>query len=510
MQDLNQAYRELESKFLDDRDVLRKLIERLSLACRGQATELDNKLSKLCSLLDDNVDLENEKEFIGQLDQLLLEHNKQMDQQLIQAKDTFLASCTRLQKAKGLEPSTRRELRQLVEQIMDPKTVLTHLVPFLESLSRMYSNTLRYLYVQKEFPVEELDQADASPLQNKDELVADLLKVLENFEFNPDIAAKLESQRQRLKEVNSAEALATTCAELMRIIFQAIQDERSGSEQFLSRLNESLERINKALDNTLDASSKLHELQADTESQLREHLAGLSTAVAEGDKLDDLKVQINSRLDTISQLLVKRTQQAELENQLQSSLTQMKDRLTVLEKEARQYQAQLNEQRQKLYIDALTNIPNRASFDERFEAEFDRAKRYNHALTLAVLDVDHFKKINDSFGHTAGDKTLSALGRLLRKWLRRSDFVARYGGEEFVILLPDVPVNQARPLLQKLCDNVAAVPFVYRGQNLTITVSIGAAQANLAETSLDLFEIADKALYQAKNNGRNQVVIAEK
>nr|WP_285817638.1 GGDEF domain-containing protein [Echinimonas agarilytica] len=188
----------------------------------------------------------------------------------------------------------------------------------------------------------------------------------------------------------------------------------------------------------------------------------------------------------------------------------MNERLVQLEKEAQQYQVQLNEQHQKLFIDSLTNIPNRAAFDERYELEFERAKRYDSNLNLAVIDIDHFKKINDTFGHTAGDKTLAALGRLLKKWLRSSDFVARYGGEEFVAILPEISPKDCAIALQQLCDKVAAIPFVYRGEKLQITISIGAASADFSKSRLDLFERADKALYQAKNNGRNQIIAADK
>lgn len=508
MQDLNRAYRQLESKFMDDRATLSQLIEHLSNLCLGHTAEFDQQLNQLKAKLAQNIDLEGEREFIQALIQQLIEQKKLGEQRLIEAKDSVLASGTLLQKTRGLELSTQKELAALIRQIMSPATAQLELLPLVVSLSRMYSNSLRYLYTQKGLPTSELER-EVSPFFEPNQCTQELEATLKEFEFSPEITAQIEAQRQRLSSIDTPKAFADVCTHLMRILLQSIQLERSGSEQFLSRLNSSLERINQALDKSLDASAKLHELQEETESQIRQQLAGLSTVVEQGTKLDELKVKINDRLTLISQLLEKRSKQSALEKQLQTSLSQMKERLSTLEKEARLYQTQLNEQRQKLYIDALTSVPNRASFDERFETEFERAKNYKRPLTLAILDIDHFKKINDSFGHTAGDKTLSALGRLLKKWLRHSDFVARYGGEEFVVLLPDVSTTQALPLLQKLCKNVAAVPFVYRGQNLQMTISIGAAQASLAQTSLDLFELADKALYQAKNGGRNQVVIAE-
>ena len=121
MQDLNQAYRLLESKFLEDRNVLGKLIERLSYACKGQSLELDNKLAKLRSTLAENAELENAEPQITQLDALLHQHIQMRERQLTEAKNNFLTSCNLLQKARGLEPETRRQLRKLIDQVQQPE-----------------------------------------------------------------------------------------------------------------------------------------------------------------------------------------------------------------------------------------------------------------------------------------------------------------------------------------------------------------------------------------------------
>jgi len=157
--------------------------------------------------------------------------------------------------------------------------------------------------------------------------------------------------------------------------------------------------------------------------------------------------------------------------------------------------------------DGLTRIHNRRAFDERLVEELRRHQRYHHPMSLLMLDIDHFKGINDTYGHLVGDHVLREVGRLVSETLRSTDFTARYGGEEFVVILPQTAEEQSRILAERLRGMIADAQFVHDGQVFSITVSIGAATllpGALAKRK-DLLDKADKALYQAKNLGRNQV-----
>jgi len=157
--------------------------------------------------------------------------------------------------------------------------------------------------------------------------------------------------------------------------------------------------------------------------------------------------------------------------------------------------------------DGLTRIHNRRAFDERLVDELRRHQRYQHPMSLLMLDIDHFKVINDRYGHLVGDHVLREVSRLLSETLRSTDFTARYGGEEFVVILPQTAEEQAQILAERLRGLIAQAHFVHDGETFSITVSIGVAA--LLPGSLtkrkDLLDKADKALYQAKNLGRNQV-----
>ncbi|UCD77865.1 MAG: GGDEF domain-containing response regulator, partial [Desulfobacterales bacterium] len=157
--------------------------------------------------------------------------------------------------------------------------------------------------------------------------------------------------------------------------------------------------------------------------------------------------------------------------------------------------------------DELTGLYNRRFFDEALEREIARARRYGSDLVLCMLDLDHFKKVNDTYGHAAGDSVLSEVSKMLKNCIRKSDFVGRYGGEEFAILLPNTGPEQARIVSEKFRRMVAGHHFGHNGSRFQLTVSLGIAAYNrISDPSSDqLVEFADQALYRAKREGRNRV-----
>lgn len=157
--------------------------------------------------------------------------------------------------------------------------------------------------------------------------------------------------------------------------------------------------------------------------------------------------------------------------------------------------------------DALTGCLNRRALIEKLEAEFGRARRYDAALSILLIDVDRFKSINDTHGHIVGDRVLRQLGELLRREIRTVDVVARYGGEEFVIVLPETVPDGALSFAERIRAKVQDYRFADDKQSLTATVSIGVASIPPLEVASpeDLIARADVALYRAKNEGRNLV-----
>ncbi|OIP67095.1 MAG: diguanylate cyclase response regulator [Oscillatoriales cyanobacterium CG2_30_40_61] len=155
-------------------------------------------------------------------------------------------------------------------------------------------------------------------------------------------------------------------------------------------------------------------------------------------------------------------------------------------------------------LDPLTQILNRRSFFEYIENQFNRAIQDQSLFSLLILDLDHFKQINDNYGHLTGDKILINFTLAIQNYLRSSDYFGRYGGEEFVILLPETDQADALKIAQDICDLIAHLSIPTEKGNLNITVSIGVAVFRPQDTRIeDIFDRADQCLYQAKALGRN-------
>ena len=161
------------------------------------------------------------------------------------------------------------------------------------------------------------------------------------------------------------------------------------------------------------------------------------------------------------------------------------------------------------FYDALTKVFMRRYFEAWLSQEFSRVKRYKTDLSLIMFDIDHFKKINDTYGHQAGDFVLSELSQVVKEAVREADIVARYGGEEFVVCLPETKVEEAKYSAERIRASVEKKQFIYEGTKIPVTVSLGVASfRNTPEDTVEQFiKDADTALYHSKESGRNQFTL---
>jgi diguanylate cyclase (GGDEF)-like protein len=156
-------------------------------------------------------------------------------------------------------------------------------------------------------------------------------------------------------------------------------------------------------------------------------------------------------------------------------------------------------------VDGLTQIHNKRYLYEALEREITRARRHDRPLAVLMFDIDYFKKINDHFGHLAGDYVLRELADVVKSRIRRDEVFARYGGEEFVIVLPETTLEGARALAENLRELVATHDFTFQGERIPVAVSIGCAAVAGDDNATDLIGRADERLYEAKRGGRNRV-----
>ena len=239
---------------------------------------------------------------------------------------------------------------------------------------------------------------------------------------------------------------------------------------------------------------------AHQDSPLREPLAQLyQHHLEQQEKLERLITIADGYQQSAHEDLHLTREQLEQQIRRQQKLSRIADR----------YQALLRERNLALRaassVDPLTGLANRRRLNEQLEQWHATAERHQRALTLAMLDIDRFKSVNDSFGHGTGDKALELLAGGLQESLRASDICGRWGGEEFLLLLPETSLDQATPLMERLCQHLRQLQIpVDDDRHIALTASVGVAEHRLGEAIDATVKRADKALMEAKRQGRDR------
>ncbi|QXZ14300.1 diguanylate cyclase [Pseudomonas sp. AO-1] len=333
-----------------------------------------------------------------------------------------------------------------------------------------------------------------------------LIGLLDDLTLPERHRPQAEAMRDRLKNGLNWYELLPILDDLATLMLAITDSGQHEFEAYLQRLNERLE----AFQSNLQAASEGHADNSSAaramDTQIREQVDGLQTSVQEAADLDDLKRVLENHLEGLLGTMDQHQQQRDArEQEVAARLKGLAERVAHMEQEALGFREHLEEQRQKALIDPLTGLPNRAAWSERLEHEIRQWQQHGNTLSLAMLDLDHFKRINDNYGHLAGDKVLKIIATVLRKRLRGADFIARFGGEEFVLLLPATTPAVGAKLLETLRAAIEACPFHFKGERVTITISMGLASFKPGEHSDLVLKRADQALYRAKNGGRNRV-----
>ena len=194
------------------------------------------------------------------------------------------------------------------------------------------------------------------------------------------------------------------------------------------------------------------------------------------------------------------------QSRAEEQIKQLQLDLSNTQKKSLDLHASLKSVSEKSQKDSLTGLFNRGSYEVKMDHFITRVKILEEPLILAVADIDHFKSINDNYGHLSGDQVLRDIAKLIKDNVRQGDFVARYGGEEFVIVLDNIEEKVALKILNKMRQRIEKYPFILKGKEIFITTSIGFTLINSTDSKESSFSRADDALYKAKLNGRNQVI----
>ena len=351
---------------------------------------------------------------------------------------------------------------------------------------------------------DKMEGADGSD----DQVRTNLLYLLENLPLEIDSHFDRDTLLKALEEVTQPDQYRNLIDQLESHLATTLttQNKQIGDlSAFLEEIAARLDGFKVHLTEEQSSQSLQTENQTILTDRVSQHVFDLRKSVSDSHDLDDLKNAVQFRLDEIDDSVTGFIQsETERAEKAEQANTKLRERAQKLEAAATQLQESLSVSQQQAIEDPLTGVPNRRGYQERLNQEYARWKRHPEPLTLAILDIDKFKLINDNFGHPVGDKVLRSVATVIRSLTRESDFFGRIGGEEFVILMIDSTLEQATKRLETLRKGVENYRFGYKGKPVPVTISIGYASFSDGDTPDEVYQRADDALLKCKETGRNK------
>ncbi|MFK7888484.1 MAG: diguanylate cyclase [Gammaproteobacteria bacterium] len=314
-----------------------------------------------------------------------------------------------------------------------------------------------------------------------------------------------------LSEQTAAAAWDPLLRQFARAIGQAVldlQEERSELEAFLEQVTDRLTEFDAIAESSRNEALERAADTEDLEQGVGQQVGELQEDVQASQDIGDLKSRVKQRLDTIAERMsVFRQREDERANTAETRQQVLQEQVNRLRVRTNELAVRCGEQEQRLMYDSLTGVHSRHAYDQRLQEEFQRWQRHAQPLTYALWDIDHFKHVNDTYGHQTGDDLLRDVARMLSKNTRTEDFVARIGGEEFVVLFIATSADPATQLANRLREHIGAKEFEHNGQVLNVSISCGLTEFRPSDTPKSVYDRADQALYAAKNAGRNRCVM---
>ncbi|MBC8554892.1 MAG: GGDEF domain-containing protein [Nitrospira sp.] len=335
--------------------------------------------------------------------------------------------------------------------------------------------------------------------------VLDRFSQLAPLTMNP----ALSSIKDRLHDKSYVEDTAAWLDSTIKIVkkyFNDLADRNTELANFIVLIMKHLEDTELHLASELSFHQSKYTEDRTFENEISVNMKMLKQDLHNTNDIDDLKNAVMGKIENINVGIERKREQDMLRlRETESTLNSMGSRIKSIKSEADQIKKKAEEMEKESFTDKLTGLQNRKSYDLKLLETIANLKRYGVNSSLMICDIDFFKKINDTYGHKAGDLTLKKLALLLNEKLRINDFISRYGGEEFTVILPHTTLEVAKKVADGIRVYIDQAKFTYKNESIPITISIGVSQFSKDDDINTVFERADSALYLAKNSGRNNV-----
>ncbi|MGL4613951.1 MAG: diguanylate cyclase domain-containing protein [Shewanella sp.] len=478
---------------------LLQFIGHLSLACKGQNLELDNKLAKLRYHLTSFERVDESLPELVDVERLLKSQYHHVMAQLEDSRADLTKVIRQLQSIIAVPDKLAKEVNYFKQDLAKPFHTVWEYIPKVKQLIGFYETILQLQCQESE---------KLTVLPKHRQFAHELAQLISEIEFRKDQREQVIIIKEVLASDIDIDALIESYQTILSLLLDNIVQEKSASQEFLFALNDTLTTVREVLSESYNQYQRSFQLQTQLNREINSRVDNAAEIIADTENMLDLKAKLTEELRSIRAAMYRKETLEQREQSIQrKSMEAMYKELNELNTEANTYKERLFEQQKLNLLDSLTQLPNRAALEERMELEYRNYQRHKNTLWIAVADIDHFKSINDNFGHSTGDKALQVIAMALKNSLRDTEFVARYGGEEFVLLLPDIGNTDIAQLLNRVREKVKNIPFKFKNHRITVTVSIGAAKVMENELIHETFERADAALYKAKHESRDRVVI---
>lgn len=338
-----------------------------------------------------------------------------------------------------------------------------------------------------------------------------LRQVLLRIALIPALGERVDELHAALAQARDTDAISSAAhglADLVNLQRESLRHDIAQLQELLADVSGRLGDMARYLVAETENVVVGDEQGRDLDATVRDEMRLLAEQTQGATDLEALQVQVNARLSMIDEhFRAFRVREDERLATYRDRAERMRDRVEELETQATSLQDSLRREHELALTDPLTGLPNRLSYERRMaEIEHDVRERGGVAC-VGAFDIDHFKVINDSFGHAAGDAVLRIVGQTLTRELPEPAFVARYGGEEFVVIFAGISAEEAIVAAQALCETVASLAFHASQKPVTVTMSGGITRFLPNDTAVTAFDRADRALYAAKRAGRNRCLL---
>ena len=509
--ELSQLKQQLDQTRLSHRDttlksrreilLLKRIILRFCAACKHHDGELDKEIVELANSIENVGNTSELTVQIATFERLINRYkiNVQKDHSVMEEHISYCGET--LQRVVGLPAGLKRDLRTLLQYpSQDGSKHIQRIVRLVE----LYERAIKFISVGK--ISSEINTNEIIDIDTQKQLSNELQHLISELDFDHSSGNKLLGIRNKLVRGVDAVSLIDLALQTLQLVLEGTNNERKASQAFVGEMNTQVAQIIKTSEQNQNQGQSYLEQRSLLNEEYSLLIKQAENTLESKSSEHEYKAKMTMLLGEMSDLAERNKIMHEREAALITRHEYTTKKLNNLYDETLEYRRQLSDQQQRVFKDPLTKVYNRAAMHERLDLEYKRWVRHQHSLVLTMIDIDQFKRINEHFGHLAGDKALSIIAKTIENNVSDTDFVARFSGEEFLILFTETDKEQINNTLKAIQLAISKLPFKFKDDHVQVTVSICCSEFTNSDIPEKVIKRSIDALYKQKSKGIRQFI----